>query len=138
MHTARCDVCKSEYCKDIETAFVAWEVPREIGKMFGVSGDSVERHAKAMGFKDKRDKNLRGALTQIINCGMLLGAPVKPETIVSAIKLGAQLDGDFVEKHEERHTHDVSKSMRKRLDNLVVAIGGLPDGVKLASDTSDE
>lgn len=137
MHSPRCEVCKSDYRREIEEAFVAWQVPEDIGKIYGVSGDSVKRHALAFNLRKKRDKNIRGALTQIIHSGMMLGAPVKPETIVSAAKLRAQLDGDFVEKREEKHTIDLSKSMQRRTDRLVDAIGGKPDDVHLG-DITDE
>ena len=138
LHSSRCKVCKSQYCKEIEAAFVAWHPTPEIGATYGMSHDSVERHAFAFKLRDKRDGNIRGALTQLITRGMLTGAPVKPETIVSASKLKAQLDGDFVEKHEEKITLDLSKSMQRRTDKLIDAIGGVPDGVTPDGDSDTD
>ena len=52
--------------EEIEQAFVTWNSPVRISKDYGVSRDSVYRHAHALGLMAKRRRNVSSALERII------------------------------------------------------------------------
>jgi hypothetical protein len=65
-HEYHCRICSHPKRVEIEQAFVTWSSPVRISKEYGVSRDSVYRHAHALGLMAKRRRNVRSALERII------------------------------------------------------------------------
>src|ERR1035438_8685270 len=103
-HTAcGCRVCPHVNRVDIEKAFVNWRSLREIAREFGVSKDSVARHAEALGLDEKRAKNVRAALTRVVDKGLDTAA-ISGSALVAALGVLSKLDAagqqvDRVEVH---------------------------------------
>ena len=58
-HEYHCRICSHCKREEIEQAFVTWNSPVRISKEYGVSRDSVYRHAHALGLMAKRRRNVR-------------------------------------------------------------------------------
>lgn len=58
-HRAQCLVCRHPKCEEIDAAWVRWEYPGQIAQDFGISRDSIYRHAHATGLFDKRQANFK-------------------------------------------------------------------------------
>lgn len=56
-HKAQCSICKHPNCKEIEDAWVGWGYTVQIAREFGVSRDSIYRHARALNLFAKREAN---------------------------------------------------------------------------------
>lgn len=56
-HRAQCSICRHPRCEEIEEARVDWGYPVQIAKAFGVSRDSIYRHARALNLYLKRRAN---------------------------------------------------------------------------------
>ena len=65
-HEYHCRICSHSERDEIEQAFVTWNSPVRISKEYGVSRDSVYRHAHALGLMAKRRRNVSSALERII------------------------------------------------------------------------
>src|ERR1700736_6711619 len=65
-YAAECKVCAHANRAEIEQEFVGWAGANRIASAFGISGDSVYRHAHALDLFRKRQRNIRAALEKII------------------------------------------------------------------------
>ena len=65
-HESQCSVCKHTQIEDIEHDFVNWGSTSEMAKKYGISRDSIYRHAHARDLMGKRGRNLHAALQHII------------------------------------------------------------------------
>ena len=83
-HRTQCTVCRHPNLEDIEQEWLSWGHPASIARQYGLSRDSLYRHAGAVCLFAKRQKNLKGALERIIERGDL--ASISGSTIIAAIK----------------------------------------------------
>ena len=65
-HEYHCTICSHAKREEIERSFLNWTSPSRISEQYSVSRDSIYRHAHALGLMDKRRRNIRAALEQII------------------------------------------------------------------------
>src|SRR5262249_24915919 len=65
-HQGICRICRHDKHEDIDRDFVGWGNVKRIASDYGVSVDSVYRHATAMGLYEQRRKNVKKALERII------------------------------------------------------------------------
>lgn len=65
-HEAQCSICSHADREGIEQDFLTWKSPDKITKTFGVSRDSIYRHARAFDLLEPRRRNVRFALERII------------------------------------------------------------------------
>lgn len=99
-HAAECKICAHPQREEIEQQFVAWASPNRIAKSYGISRDSVYRHAHAGDLFSKRRVNVRAALERIIeNAGEV---PVNAAAVVAAVSTYSRLNsrGEWIEKRE--------------------------------------
>jgi len=99
-HTAKCGICAHPQREEIERDFVDWTSPTVIATTYGLSRDSVYRHAGAMGLLFKRQKNIRCALEKIIEqAGQV---EVNAGAVVSAVQAYAKINaqGQWIDRSE--------------------------------------
>jgi hypothetical protein len=101
--TSGCRICPHESRAEVEKAFVNWRSLRDISREFGVSKDSVARHAEALGLDERRAKNVRAALTRVVEKGLDTAA-ISGSALVAALGVLSKLDAagqqvDRVEVH---------------------------------------
>lgn len=92
-HQAGCKVCSHPQREQIEREWVDWGNTSRIAKYFGLTRDSVYRHAHAMGLSTKRERNVRKALERIIEQAETV--PVNASAVVSAIQAYAKINNDW-------------------------------------------
>lgn len=98
-HARDCSVCKHRDRASIETDFIAWEPVTRIAKEYKLGLRALYRHARALQLFAAREKNLRGALGQIIQKGMA-ARRVSPAQLIQALALAAKLDGVWIDRTE--------------------------------------
>jgi hypothetical protein len=99
-HEYHCTICSHPKREEIEQAFLTWSSPNRIAKKYGVSRDSVYRHAHAVSLLDKRRRNLHSALERIIEKAGEV--EVSATAVVSAVAAYAKINasGQWVERNE--------------------------------------
>jgi len=99
-HENRCTICAHEQRADIEAAFVNWNSPSSLKEIYGVSRDSIYRHAHAFGLMDQRRRNIRAALERIIERSG--DVEVNAAAVVAAVGVYARINsrGHLVERLE--------------------------------------
>ena len=99
-HEYHCSICSHAKREEMEQAFVDWTSPARIGKDYGVSRDSVYRHAHALGLMAKRRRNVRSALERIIEKAGEVEASAA--AVVSAVAAYAKINanGQWVDRSE--------------------------------------
>jgi hypothetical protein len=150
-HERDCSVCRHRDRGAIEADFVAWEPVRHIAREYRLNVRAVYRHCRALALFLKREKNLRGALSQIIEKGLSVRR-VTAGQAVAAIAVLAKLDsaGAWVDRTEnlnmsrERERNQALFSRMSRAECLAYAQNGkLPswwpaDTLKPAEDGAND
>jgi hypothetical protein len=113
-HSRDCTVCAHPQCAEIEQDFVAWHSPLAIAEQYGLADQkSVYRHAHAFGLFPKRERNLRAALTKIIEKADTV--EVTAAAVVAAIQAFAKINaaGQWVERSEHVNMNELFDRMTK-------------------------
>ena len=84
-HQAQCTVCQHPQRQEIEEAWIGWGYTNHIAKDYGVSRDSIYRHAHALGLFSKRQKNHKLVVEKIME--RLDWTEIHGSDILSAIKI---------------------------------------------------
>src|SRR5580698_4437249 len=112
-HEYHCTICSHPEREQIEQAFVTWGSLIQIAKKYGVSRDSVYRHAHALSLLDKRGRNLHSALGRIIERAS--DVEVSATAVVSAIAAYAKINanGQWVERSETVNLNELFDRMTR-------------------------
>ena len=99
-HEVFCTICQHRRFAEIERAFIAWESPTKISKQFKINVRSLYRHVSATGLAEKRERNVRAVLADIILRGAR--AKVGAMAVIQAIATLARLDsnGKLINRNE--------------------------------------
>jgi hypothetical protein len=65
-HRTICKVCNHDKREEIEQDWISWGNTTRIAEEYGLTRDSLYRHAHACGLFEKRGKNVRKAMERII------------------------------------------------------------------------
>jgi hypothetical protein len=125
-HEYHCTICSHPKREEIEQAFVTWTSPVWIAKNYGVSRDSVYRHAHALSLLDKRSRNLHSALERIIERAG--DVEVSATAVVSAVAAYAKINarGQWVERSEHVNLNDLFDRMTQDELEAYAKDGTLP------------
>jgi hypothetical protein len=125
-HEYHCKVCSHAERRDIEEAFISWVSPGQITKHYGVSRDSVYRHAHAMGLMEKRRRNVRCALERIIERAG--DVEVSATAVVSAVAAYAKINsaGQWIDRTEQVNLNELFERMTREELELYAKEGILP------------
>jgi len=99
-HRTVCKVCNHDKREDIEQDWIGWGNTMRIADEYGLTRDSVYRHAHACGLFEKRRQNLRKALERIIEHAETV--EVNAAAVVSAVQAYAKINdaGKWIERNE--------------------------------------
>ena len=126
-HKAQCGICAHAQREEIERDFVDWTSPTVIATTYGLSRDSVYRHARAMGLLFKRQKNIRCALEKIIEqAGQV---EVNAGAVVSAVQAYAKINaqGQWIDRSETVNLNELFDRMTQVELERYAQDGTLPD-----------
>ena len=125
-HETQCTICSHANCEDIDQAFVNWTSPVRLSKQFGVSRDSIYRHAHALGLDEKRRRNVRAALEQIIEKAQDVEATAA--TVVSAVAAYSKINaaGQWVDRSERVNLNELFERMTREEMESYAKNGTLP------------
>jgi len=125
-HRFHCTLCSHAKCEEIEQAFLTWTSPVWIAKQYGVSRDSVYRHAHALSLFDKRRRNLHYALDRIIEKAG--DVEVSATAVVSAVAAYAKINanGQWVERSEHINLNELFDRMTREEMMAYAENGTLP------------
>src|ERR1700678_3498801 len=112
-HEYHCKICSHPKREEIEQAFLTWTSPVQITQNYGVSRDSVYRHAHALSLHDKRRRNLHSALERIIE--RVGDVEVSATAVVSAVAAYAKINanGQWVERSETVNLNELFDRMTR-------------------------
>lgn len=110
-HEAQCSICAHAQVEDIERAFITWASPTAMAKRYGVSRDSIYRHAHAKELTGKRGRNLHAALEQIIERAGEV--EVTAPAVVAAVQAYAKINsrGQWIERSESVNLNALFEKM---------------------------
>jgi hypothetical protein len=126
-HETNCKICAHPQREEIEREFVNWGSPSKIAKRYELRDrTTVYRHAHAVGLMAKRDRNIRAALSHIIERAG--DVKVNAAAVVTAVATYARINsrGQLVERSERVNLSELFNKMSK--DELLhyAEIGRLP------------
>ena len=125
-HEHQCRICAHRERADIEEAFVNWVSPAHIAKKYGISRDSVYRHAHVLGLMDKRRRNVRAALERIIERAGEVD--VTAAAVVAAVQTYSKINssGQWVERSEHVNLNELFERMTREEMETYAKEGTLP------------
>jgi hypothetical protein len=125
-HEYHCTICSHTKREEIERALLNWNSPSSISKQYGVSRDSIYRHANALGLMDKRRRNVRAALEKIIEKAG--DVEVSATAVVSAVAAYAKINanGQWIERSEHVSLNELFDRMTPQEMENYAANGTLP------------
>jgi len=126
-HEAGCKVCAHPEREEIESQWCAWGNTSELAKQYGLSRDSIYRHAAAFNLHERRARNLRAALERIIE--QADGVTDNAAAVVSAIQAYAKINsaGQWVDRTEQVNLNDLFARMSDQKLEAYARDGSLPD-----------
>ena len=125
-HAAGCKICSHPKLEEIERQFVDWGNTTRIAKEYGLTRDSVYRHAHATGLFVRRQRNIRAALERIIEKSE--GVEVTASAVVSAIQAHAKINasGKWVDRVETVNVNKLFEQMSQEELEKYARNGTLP------------
>jgi hypothetical protein len=126
-HEGCCKVCQHEFRAEIEAKFLAWESPQKIAEEYGLADRaSIYRHAHAVGFMEKRRRNVRAALEHFIEKSS--SVEVTAPAVVAAIQAYAKINsqGQWIERKETVDMNELFERMSKEELLVYAERGTLP------------
>jgi hypothetical protein len=136
-HENHCRICCHPKRVEIEQAFVTWNSPVRISKEYGVSRDSVYRHAHALGLMAKRRRNVRSALERIIEKAGDVEASAT--AVVSAVAAYTKINanGQWVDRSECVNLNELFERMTREEMEAYAREGALPEWFEQAVGATD-
>ncbi len=131
-HEHGCKICAHPQREEIEDAFISWRSPAKIATEYKFHRASVYRHARAYDLFSKRDRNLRGALSHIIEKAS--DVPVNASAIVAAVSAYARINsqGRAIDRQQTINLNDLFDRMSEEELEAYAEDGILPSWFKLA------
>ena len=125
-HEYHCTICSHAQREEVERAFLNWTSPSRISRQYSISRDSVYRHAHALGLMEKRRRNVRSALEQIIEKAGDVEASAT--AVVSAVAAYAKINanGQWVERSEHVSLNELFDRMTREEMETYAKEGTLP------------
>ena len=126
-HEVQCSVCRHPERATIEKEWTCWGNTSRLAKEYGLSRDSLYRHAHTVGLFGKRQRNIRAALERIIERSE--DVDVTASAIVSAIQAYAKINanGQWIDRVEGVSLNELFDRMTKEELETYAREGTLPD-----------
>jgi hypothetical protein len=126
-HESGCRLCAHPEREQIEAEWCAWANTSKLAKRYGLSRDSIYRHALAFNLREKRGKNLRAALERIIERANVV--TVNAAAVVSAVAAYAKINsqGAWVDRVERIDLNALFNKMTAGELEAYARDGSLPE-----------
>jgi predicted DNA-binding ribbon-helix-helix protein len=101
-HSRDCSICAHRDRDQIEREFCEWKPIAAIAKERKISRTSLYRHIHATGLLEKRSRNIKSALSRVIERGY--NVHVTAAALISAISAFAKINsetGEWIDKTED-------------------------------------
>jgi hypothetical protein len=138
-HEANCKICAHPLRAEIEQDFIGWRSPARITSDFKLRNrSSIYRHAHAFNLFSARDRNLRGALSRLIE--RVEDVPASAGAIVAAVGMYAKISsgGRWVEPKKSIDVNAMFERMTDiELENYAKE-GTLPEWFRIALAATDQ
>ena len=127
-HEAQCSVCLHADRESIEQAYVDWKSPTSICKEYGLDRMTLHRHVHVLGLVEKRQKNIRAALSKIVEHVDGLWKVSGAEVIAAAVAL-ARINsaGNYIERREVVNLTELFDRMTREELAVYAREGTLPE-----------
>ena len=143
-HEAQCSICKHAQRAEIDREFVRWGNTTNIAESYGLSRDSIYRHAHATALFPKRQRNVRAALEKMIEKSG--DVEVNAAALVSAISAYARINSAdlWIERRETTDVNQLFERMTNAETETYARDGTLPGwftqtvGATATDDTGGE
>jgi hypothetical protein len=131
-HSTICKVCNHDKREHIEQEWISWGNTTRIAEEYGVTRDSLYRHAHACGLFEKRRQNVRKALERIIEHAE--SVEVNASAVVSAVQAYAKINdaGKWIERSESVNLTELFDKMSTQELEDYAQSGKLPDWFPVA------
>jgi hypothetical protein len=125
-HARDCKVCNHKQREAVEQEWTSWGDTTQIAKNYGLSRNSIYRHAEMMGLYEKRRRNVRAALERIIEKSGRV--EVTAAAVVGAVQAYAKINanGEWVDRVEHVDLRAVFDRMSREELDLYARDGTLP------------
>ena len=126
-HRTICKVCNHDKRDEIEQDWLSWGNTSRIAEEYGLTRDSLYRHAHACGLFEKRGKSLKKALERIIEHAETV--EVNASAVVSAIQAYAKINdaGKWIERSENVNLTELFDKMSTQELEQYAQSGKLPN-----------
>jgi hypothetical protein len=126
-HRTICKVCNHDKRDEIEQDWIGWGNTTRIAEDYGLTRDSLYRHAHACGLFEKRRQNVRKALERIIEQAETV--EVNASAVVSAIQAFAKINdaGKWIERSENVNLTELFDKMSTQELEHYAQSGKLPN-----------
>jgi hypothetical protein len=126
-HRTICRTCNNDKREEIEQDWVGWGNTTRIAEEYGLTRDTLYRHAHACGLFQKRRQNVRKALERIIE--QAESVEVNASAVVSAIQAYAKINdaGKWIERSEAVNLTELFDKMNAQELEEYAKSGRLPD-----------
>ena len=120
-------MCRHPERATIDKEWTSWGNTSRLAKEYGLSRDSLYRHAHAVGLFSKRQRNIRAALERIIERSE--DVEVTASALVSAIQAYAKINGNgqWIDRVEGVSLNELFDRMTKAELETYARDGTLPD-----------
>lgn len=126
-HRKKCAICRHEKVEQIEADFVAWRSPATMVIEYGlVDRSSIYRHAHAACLFEKRKRNIKAALENMIERSA--DVELTASAVVSAIQAYSKINaaGQWIERTETVNLKDLFDRMTTKELEAYARDGALP------------
>ena len=125
-HEAQCGVCRHPQREDIEREWVDWGNTSRISEEYGLSRDSLYRHAHALKLFEKRRRNVKRALERIIERSEAV--EVTAAAVVSVVQALSKINaaGQWIDRVEGVNLNELFERMTREELEEYARDGKLP------------
>jgi hypothetical protein len=126
-HAGRCKLCHHPKREEIEREWTDWGNTAQMADQYGLTRDSIYRHAHALGLFAKRQRNIRKALEHIIEKSA--DVEVTAAAVVAAVQAYSKINaqGQWVDRTEQVSLNEVFERMSQEELEIYAKEGTLPE-----------
>lgn len=127
-HESQCGICGHADRETIEAEYINWRSPTSICKEYGLDRMTLWRHANLFGLVEKRQKNIRGALSKIVEHVDGLWKVSGSEIVAACVAL-AKINsaGNYIERRETVNLTELFDRMTREELAIYAREGTLPE-----------
>ena len=137
-HAGACTICNHADKETIEASYVNWKSPTALCKEYGLDRMTLWRHANLFGLVEKRQRNIRAALSKIVEHVDGLWKVSASEIVAACVAL-AKINsaGAYVERREVVNLSELFDRMSAPELEAYASKGELPEWFQAVTGTPE-